>query len=201
MGRLCLRSISYQISPYKLRPHRHLSNLQTRLSDISNKRTSTTSAMIFSLAFLFVSVLTLPYAYTHSTIQSAAITSSKHTSHTRSSATSVPRINYPYSQIFPQEELPPYNTPQSISQSATITSSTNASHLQTSSTAPAKSTAASHRGAGDPCGPQGIQTDFESTLGEFLFPSHFLLIRAGFLSCETCLWSEKTPETRLVNPI
>lgn len=50
------------------------------------------------------------------------------------------------------------------SQSATITSSTNASQIQTSSAAPAMSTAASHGGAGDPCGPQGNQTDFESTI-------------------------------------
>lgn len=48
--------------------------------------------------------------------------------------------------------------------SATITSSTNAPHIQTSPATPAASTAASQRGAGDPCGPKSNQTDFESTL-------------------------------------
>lgn len=51
----------------------------------------------------------------------------------------------------------------SANPSASITVSANASRNQNSSSAPATSTAASQRGAGDPCGP-GNQTDFESTL-------------------------------------
>lgn len=54
--------------------------------------------------------------------------------------------------------------PQTTSQSAAVISNT--PHLKTSSpAAPAQSTTAVvHRGAGDPCGPKGRQTDVESTL-------------------------------------
>ena len=53
---------------------------------------------------------------------------------------------------------------KTTSQNATMTSFANASHPQTSSAAPTQTTGASQRGAGDPCGPRGEQTDFESTL-------------------------------------
>lgn len=58
------------------------------------------------------------------------------------------------------EPPPPY---EHTSYSASITASTNAPRTHTLSTAPTSSTAASQRGAGDPCGPSN-QTNFESTL-------------------------------------
>ena len=64
----------------------------------------------------------------------------------------------------PSETPPAYYQGQTTSQIATVTSFANPSHLQTSAAARAQFTAAFHRGAGDPCGPQGHQTDFESTL-------------------------------------
>lgn len=53
--------------------------------------------------------------------------------------------------------------PQTTSQSGAVISNT--PRLKTSPAAPAPSTTAVfHRGAGDPCGPKGRQTDVESTL-------------------------------------
>lgn len=56
--------------------------------------------------------------------------------------------------------------PQTTSRSVAVISSANISRLKPSSpAAPAQSTTAVvHRGAGDPCGPRGRQTDVESTL-------------------------------------
>lgn len=69
---------------------------------------------------------------------------------------------YP-SQINPQKDSSPYMPPLAKPRKPTTTSN-HVSHIQASSAHPARSTVASHRGAGDPCGPVGNQTEFESTL-------------------------------------
>lgn len=152
MDRLYLRPISYRITyVYKPHPHR-ISPTYHVVFKYIHFTTTTRSAMIFSPSIL-ISFLTL--------IKSSF-------SDTVGVKESLPVKGTPYSSINFQEEAPPppphsYH-PQITRQSASRTSTANASHIQTSSAAPAKSTAASLRGAGDPCGPQGNQTDFESTL-------------------------------------
>ncbi|KAF6231228.1 hypothetical protein HO173_010560 [Letharia columbiana] len=101
--------------------------------------------MTFPLSLLLISILTLINSTFSATILPASLDHNV------------------YSHFKPQGEAPPYVPPQTNSRSASLTSS-RISHIQTSSAAPARSTTVSHRGAGDPCGPQGNQTDFESTL-------------------------------------
>lgn len=55
--------------------------------------------------------------------------------------------------------------PQTTSQSAAVIHSANTPRFKTSPAAPVQpTTAVFHRGAGDPCGPKGRQTDVESTI-------------------------------------
>lgn len=98
--------------------------------------------MMFPLSILLISVVTLIKF------------SSSVTTDSYPAAVPYHRPAVPPDPAFPYEHT---------SSSASRTASINASPIQTFSTAPAKSSAASQRGAGDPCGPSN-QTDFESTL-------------------------------------